>query len=301
MDAATLMVTARRRNGLTQAQMAARAGTSQPVISAYEHGARDPSLGTLRRLLAGAGERLELRLGRAIGRTQSARVTPGPWRGVGRRPPAGRCHPGAPATSGAVHVSAPRLDGRPPAQLVISLPERIIAVDGALAAVPHAFGGALALAYHAEPRATRDIDVNVFVPADSRAEVLDPLERLGASTEGANELIDRDGQARVLWDSTPIDLFFAYDEFHHAADRGAVTVPFADVEIRVLSASHLTVCKAVFDRPKDWVDIDAMLELDAPIDVAEVMRWVGRICGDEDPRYVRIATVLASRAPRARH
>lgn len=62
MDAATLVRTARRRSGLTQAQLAARVGTSQPVISAYEHGARDPSTATLRRLVAGTGARLELRL-----------------------------------------------------------------------------------------------------------------------------------------------------------------------------------------------------------------------------------------------
>jgi transcriptional regulator with XRE-family HTH domain len=62
MDAAALLRTARRRRGLTQAQLAARVGITQPVVSAYEHGARDPSTGTLRRLLAGTGERLELRL-----------------------------------------------------------------------------------------------------------------------------------------------------------------------------------------------------------------------------------------------
>lgn len=175
-----------------------------------------------------------------------------------------------------------------------SLPDRIVAIDAALAEVPHAFGGALALAYHAEPRATRDIDCNVFVPASAAAEVLRPLAALGADTGGAADLAERDGQVRVLWDATPIDLFFSYDAFHDAADRDAETVPFADVTIRILSASHLTVCKAVFDRPKDWVDIDAMLDAGAAIDAAEVMRWVGRICGDEDPRYRRIATVLTT-------
>lgn len=40
--------------------MARRAGTSQPVISAYEHGRRDPTISTLRRLLAAAGARLDL-------------------------------------------------------------------------------------------------------------------------------------------------------------------------------------------------------------------------------------------------
>jgi transcriptional regulator with XRE-family HTH domain len=48
----------RRRRGLTQGELARRAGTSQPVISAYEHGRRDPTVGTLRRLIDAAGERL---------------------------------------------------------------------------------------------------------------------------------------------------------------------------------------------------------------------------------------------------
>ena len=55
------------------------------------------------------------------------------------------------------------------------------------------------------------------------------------------------------------------------------------------------MCKVVFDRPKDWVDIDAMLDADVALDVAEVLRWVGRIAGDDDPRYERIAAVLTRR------
>ena len=55
MDAATLIRRARIRRGLTQARLARNAGTSQPVVSAYEHGRRDPSLETLRRLIAATG------------------------------------------------------------------------------------------------------------------------------------------------------------------------------------------------------------------------------------------------------
>lgn len=47
---------------MTQGQLAARAGTSQPVISAYEHDKRDPTVSTLRRLVAAAGGRLDLRV-----------------------------------------------------------------------------------------------------------------------------------------------------------------------------------------------------------------------------------------------
>jgi len=60
MEPAELIRTVRRRRGLTQAALARAAGTSQPVISAYEAGRRDPTHGTLRKLLAAAGEELEL-------------------------------------------------------------------------------------------------------------------------------------------------------------------------------------------------------------------------------------------------
>lgn len=60
MEAGELLAQCRRAAGLTQAELAERAGTSQPVISAYERGHREPTVPTLRRLLAAAGVQLEL-------------------------------------------------------------------------------------------------------------------------------------------------------------------------------------------------------------------------------------------------
>jgi uncharacterized protein len=60
MEPGSLIAAARRRAGLTQAALAERAGTSQPVISAYEHGRRDPTFHTLQRLIEAAGERLQV-------------------------------------------------------------------------------------------------------------------------------------------------------------------------------------------------------------------------------------------------
>ena len=60
MTPAELLVTVRRRGGLTQTELARRAGTSQPVVSAYEHARRDPTIGTLRRLVAAGGAHLRL-------------------------------------------------------------------------------------------------------------------------------------------------------------------------------------------------------------------------------------------------
>jgi uncharacterized protein len=50
----------RQRQGLTQAELATRAGTSQPVVSAYEHGRRDPTVATMAKLIAAGGERLRI-------------------------------------------------------------------------------------------------------------------------------------------------------------------------------------------------------------------------------------------------
>ncbi len=61
MDVAANLRAARRRAGLTQAELAKRAGTSQATLSAYERGRKRPSIDTLARLLDGAGSRLAVR------------------------------------------------------------------------------------------------------------------------------------------------------------------------------------------------------------------------------------------------
>ena len=177
----------------------------------------------------------------------------------------------------------------------LTLAQRVVAIHHALQEIPHAFGGALALAYYAEPRATVDIDLNVFVPTSRFDDVANPLAAIGADSTGAAtaRLVVRDGQARVMWDTTPIDLFFAYDAFHDAAGAAVRVVPFADESIPILAPEHLVVCKAVFNRAKDWVDIDAMQTDGTEFDVAEIVRWVGRIAGDDDPRYTRVIAVFA--------
>lgn len=176
----------------------------------------------------------------------------------------------------------------------LTLAQRVLALEHSLSGVPHAFGGALALAYYAEPRATIDIDVNVFVPTDRFPEVAGLLRRLGVAVDEPSvaDVVGRDGQVRVMWDATPIDLFFSYDAFHDAAGAARHPVPFGDETISILAAEHLVVCKVIFDRPKDWVDVDAMVAAGSEIDAAEVLRWVARIASDEDPRYNRIAAVL---------
>ena len=52
----------RRRSGLSQAELARRAQVSQPVISAYESGHREPGLSMLTRLVEASGHHLRVDL-----------------------------------------------------------------------------------------------------------------------------------------------------------------------------------------------------------------------------------------------
>jgi transcriptional regulator with XRE-family HTH domain len=60
--AGALILDARGRAGLTQAELAVRAGTAQSAIAGYEAGDRQPTLPTLYRILAAAGFDLRARL-----------------------------------------------------------------------------------------------------------------------------------------------------------------------------------------------------------------------------------------------
>jgi hypothetical protein len=177
-----------------------------------------------------------------------------------------------------------------------SLPDKIAAIHRRLAEarIPHAFGGALALAYYTTPRATIDVDVNVFLPPSRHEDVHAVLAPLGVGDHDRPPPVDRDGQCRTEWGRNPVDLFFAYDELHEAM-RGATRVmDFGDERLPVLAPEHLIVCKAVFNRRKDWIDIEHMLVSVEDLDVEEIDRWLGRILGEDDPRRERFHRLRAA-------
>jgi len=57
-DWSRLLQLARQDSGVSQLELARRAGTSRPTLSAYEHGRKAPTADTLERLLAAAGFRI---------------------------------------------------------------------------------------------------------------------------------------------------------------------------------------------------------------------------------------------------
>lgn len=165
--------------------------------------------------------------------------------------------------------------------------------------VPHQFGGAVALAWYRSPRATTDIDLNVTVAPEDAKPVLGALTHLGVTISGSDRLaIERDGQARVDWEGSYLDLFFATLDLHQEMARRSRPVSFGPVQIPILSPEHLIVCKAVFDRPKDWVDIEEMVAWGTEIDEVEVLRWIDHILGRDSEQRARLVELLGPSASR---
>ena len=171
------------------------------------------------------------------------------------------------------------------------LAERLVVLHETLqdAGVPHAFGGAIALAYWTrDPRGTNDIDCNLFVPAARPGPALSALPAGVRQPPDLEATIARDGQVRLWWDETPVDLFFDYEPVHEQAARNVRMMPFEGTEIPVLGPVELAVFKVMFDRTRDWADIEAMLEAKR-LDTDAVRATLRVLVGEDDPRLDRLA------------
>jgi hypothetical protein len=160
------------------------------------------------------------------------------------------------------------------------------------AGIPHAFGGALALAFHTDdPRGTSDIDVNVFVGPDQAAAVFGSLPPGVSWSDNDLDQVATESQVRLFWGDTPVDLFFSNHPFHDRVAESIDRVPFADRELPILGADELAVFKAFFNRTKDWADIEAMRAVDS-FDPHVVLGWLADLLGPEDERVMRLRDLL---------
>lgn len=171
--------------------------------------------------------------------------------------------------------------------------ERILALHRALDAegIPHAFGGALALAWcTAAPRGTSDIDLNIFVTPDAADAVMAALPDEVTREESRRGALERDGQVRLWWGEVPIDVFLDTTEYHREVAERVRVEPFLGAAVPFLACEDLAVFKAFFDRTRDWADLEDMVRAGAlargPLETTIRARL-----GDDDHRLARIAAL----------
>lgn len=152
----------------------------------------------------------------------------------------------------------------------------------------HAFGGALALAWCVgEVRATMDIDVNVFIGADRLEELLEALPRGATWHDEDVAALREDGQARLRWGRHPVDVFLNTTAFHERAAERVQRETLAGSSLPFLACDDLAVFKAFYARPKDWVDLQSMLEAGS-LEVARVLGTLVEHLGVGDERVARL-------------
>jgi hypothetical protein len=175
-----------------------------------------------------------------------------------------------------------------------ALAQRLLAVHQALTRsnLSHAFGGAIALAYCTEePRGTRDLDVNIFSEPKDAATVLGSLPDEVTVGPTDIERAEREGQVRIWWGDTPIDVFLNVHELHEQFAREVRWVAFEGQTIPVLECTALIVFKALFNRTRGWADIEAIVETDAG-DVPQAIAWLKDLLGPEDSIPERLASLV---------
>lgn len=177
----------------------------------------------------------------------------------------------------------------------MSLVDLVIAVHGALdaAGLPHAFGGALALAYVAEPRGTVDVDVNVFVRVDAVEVVGGALATIGLRPpeDAAEPWLSMAGVRFRGPSAYPVDVFLSLAEQYDEVATRCVRHPFgpAGALVPFLSAEDVALFKLSFGRDKDWVDLRAIVASRPDLDLEYVERQLVSLRGPTmHPRLARI-------------
>lgn len=174
--------------------------------------------------------------------------------------------------------------------------EKLFKVARALesAEIPYAMGGAVSYIFYAEPRTTIDIDVNIFVTEADTERVVECLAQVGVvAGDRQRDELRRTGQARLLLDGTFVDLFFPVHDFHSSCARRARRVQLDGGTIMVLSAEDLVVFKTLFNRPRDWIDIEQVLLTQASqFDVAYTLHWIDAMVGPDDSTRIKLAAYI---------
>lgn len=172
---------------------------------------------------------------------------------------------------------------------LISAPEvaRRIVDELEIAGIPHAIGGALALAVWGFPRATNDVDLDVFVTADRLEPVIDALQRAGLSVDrtGALESARERGDFRASSGPMRVDVFVSSMPFYDTVRERIRRAPLQGSPAWFLSPEDLVIFKLLFFRTKDLLDIERLVAfLGSSFDRGYVRHWILELVGEEDDR-----------------
>ena len=92
-----------------------------------------------------------------------------------------------------------------------------------------------------------------------------------------------EGQVRLKWDNTPIDLFLNTMKLHEHMSRRVRWESFAGESLPFLTCQDIAVLKVFFNRTKEWADLEAMLEA-GTVKVPQITATIIDYLGADDER-----------------
>jgi len=158
------------------------------------------------------------------------------------------------------------------------------------AGVPYAIGGAIALGLHAPPRATNDVDLNIFLDADAADPGLDALESAGCSfdRQAAMASARATGEFKASWNGLRVDVFVSSIDLHRKAKGRVRTAVLGGRALKVLSPEDLAVLKMLYFRPKDMLDLELLVAFaKRTLDLDSIRTDLVAEVGEDDPRVER--------------
>ncbi len=143
--------------------------------------------------------------------------------------------------------------------------------------VPYAAIGGVAVSLLAQPRATQDIDAVIWLEQERWGELLEVGAAYGF-TPRISAAVEFAARSRVLLlrhvpSGISIDLSCAALTFEQELIERAVTLDLGGVKLKVPTPEDLLITKAVAHRPKDLIDIEAIIEAHPRLDVRRIQRW----------------------------
>ena len=134
-----------------------------------------------------------------------------------------------------------------------------------------------------DAHATRDVDVNVFISETSAALLSGALPESVELTDHDISRLSREGQVRLWWDDTPVDIFLNSTPLHEPAAKRARWEVFGRTRMPFLSCLDTAIFKAFFNRTKDWSDLEEMRRA-GRLDAAAVREVLVDAMGEADER-----------------
>ncbi|MFN8544938.1 MAG: hypothetical protein U0807_12160 [Candidatus Binatia bacterium] len=169
------------------------------------------------------------------------------------------------------------------------------------AGVPYALGGALAYGQYGIPRATNDVDVNVFVTPPELGPTVTALQTLGIALDivTAQQAAEREGLFVTRFGDFRLDVFTPSIDFSWEALRTRVRHHLEGRDVWFLSAEALAVFKLLFFRGKDVVDLERLVAVSGDsLDAGYVRTQLVRMMGPDDPRVATWDRLWQEHRPR---